>query len=62
MDKSKLYYYKNVVKRHLREIKEKIQLSKKEMERSYYRDRYDVQLQEFAEALGVRKENLEIYI
>lgn len=29
MDKSKLYYYKNVVKRHLREIKEKIQLSKK---------------------------------
>lgn len=32
MVKSKLYYCKDVVKRHLREIKDKIRLSKNEME------------------------------
>ncbi|WP_455665095.1 hypothetical protein [Phocaeicola sp.] len=58
----KYYYYKKVVKRHLNEIKEHIELSKNDMERSYYRSRYAAQLSIYAEALGIQEKYLERYI
>lgn len=58
----KLDYYKRVVKRHLREIKEHIELSKNDMERSYYRSRYAVQLDIYSKALNVRVKYLEKYV
>lgn len=51
----KCRYYKNIVKRHLNEIKEHIELSKNDMERSYYRSRYAAQLSIYAEALKIQK-------
>ena len=62
MDLKKYYYYKKVVKRHLNEIKEHIELSKNDMERSYYRSRYAAQLNIYAEALGIQEKYLERYI
>lgn len=62
MDIKKYYYYKKVVKRHLNEIKEHIELSKNDMERSYYRSRYAAQLSIYAEALGIQEKYLERYI
>ena len=47
------YYYKYIVKRYLNEIQTSIRLSKNEMERSYYVTHYAVQLEAFADALGV---------
>ncbi|EYA68788.1 hypothetical protein M132_4594 [Bacteroides fragilis str. S24L15] len=44
------------------DIKAHIELSKNEMERSYYRTRYAVQLGIYAEALGIREKYLERYI
>lgn len=58
----KCHYYKNIVKRHLNEIKEHIELSKNDMERSYYRSRYAAQLSIYAEALGIQEKHLERYI
>lgn len=51
----KCHYYRNIVKRHLNEIKERIELSKNDMERSYYRSRYAAQLSIYAEALKIQK-------
>lgn len=62
MDKRKLYYYKNIVKRNLNNVKERIDLSKNEMERNYYQDRYAVQLGIFADALGVSKKYLKRFV
>lgn len=63
MDKRrKYYYYKNIVKRHLNEIKVHIELSKNDMERSYYRSRYAAQLSIYAEALNIQEKYLERYI
>lgn len=53
------YYYKNIVKRHLNEIKERMELSENEMERSYYRSRYAAQLSIYAEALDIQEKFLE---
>lgn len=39
----KLYYYKNVVKRHFKQLIISIETSKNEMKRRYYIDRFDVQ-------------------
>ena len=55
-------YYKYIVKRYLNEIQTSIRLSKNEMERSYYVTHYAVQLEAFADALGVQKKRLEQYI
>lgn len=56
------YYYKNIVKRHLNEIRERMELSTNEMERSYYRSRYAAQLSIYAEALNIQKKFLERYL
>lgn len=58
----KCHYYKNIVKRHLNEIKERIELSKNDMERSYYRSRYAAQLSNYAEALKIQKKYVEKYL
>ena len=62
MDRKKYYYYKNIVKRHLNEIKEHIVLSKNDMERSYYHSRYAAQLSVYAEILNIQEKYLERYI
>lgn len=53
------YYYKHIVKRHLRDIKENIKRSKNDMERNYYLGRYAVQLSIYAKALDVQEKYLE---
>lgn len=58
----KCHYYRNIVKRHLNEIKERIELSKNDMERSYYRSRYAAQLSIYAEALKIQKKYVEKYL
>ncbi len=63
MDRArKLYYYKNVVKRYLRDQLILIEDSKSDMERSFYIDRYDVQLRDFARALNVNEKHLDAII
>ncbi|MDR2005332.1 MAG: hypothetical protein LBQ74_20100 [Prevotella sp.] len=57
--KRKLHYYKDIVKRHLLEIKDMIDQSKSDMEKNYYQNRYSVQLRDFARALNVREELLD---
>ena len=58
----KLEWYKNVVKRYLRDILQDLANSKNQMERSYYETRYACQLDEFAKALNVRPKLLDKYI
>lgn len=58
----KCYYYKNIVKRHLNDIKRSIASSKNNMERNFYLGRYAVQLEIYAEALNVQEKYLERYI
>lgn len=53
------YYYKNIVKRHLNDIKRSIQNSKNSMEENYYRGRYAVQLSAYSKALNVQEKYLE---
>ena len=63
MDRTrKHYYYKNIVKRHLNDIRAHIGLSKNKMERDYYHTRYAAQLSVYAEALGIREKYLEKFI
>lgn len=63
MDRArKLYYYKHVVKRYLRDQLIHVNESKSDMERSFYEGRYDVQLTEFARALGVNEKHLDAII
>lgn len=58
----KLDYYKRIVKRHLSEIKNCIELAKNDMERKYYLDRYAVQLSIYSKALSIRVKYLEKYV
>lgn len=58
----KCYYYKNIVKRHLNEIKENIKSSKNSMEKDFYEGRYAVQLNVYAKALNVQEKYLERFI
>lgn len=58
----KCYYYKNIVKRHLNDIKRSISSSKNCMERNFYIGRYAVQLEVYAKALNVQEKYLERYI
>lgn len=58
----KCHYYKNIVKRHLNDIKENIKSSKNNMERDYYQGRYAVQLSVYAKALNIQEKYLERYI
>lgn len=60
--KKKCYYYKNIVKRHLNEIKENIKSSKNSMEKDFYEGRYAVQLSAYAKALNVQEKYLERFI
>lgn len=60
--KRRCYYYKNIVKRHLNDIKESIKSSKNDMERNYYQGRYAVQLSVYAEALNIQEKFLERYL
>lgn len=63
MDRTKRHHcYKYIVKRHLNDIRAHIELSKNEMERSYYRTRYAAQLSVYAEALGIQEKYLERFI
>lgn len=55
-------YYKHIVKRHLNDIRTHLEQSQNEMERNYYRDRYAVQLDIYAKALGIQKRLLERYV
>lgn len=55
----KCYYYKNIVKRHLNDIKRNIQNSKNSMEENYYRGRYAIQLSVYSKALNVQEKYLE---
>jgi len=60
MDRArKLYYYKNVVKKYLRDQLILIEDSKSDMERSFYIDRYEVQLRNYARALNVKEKHLD---
>ena len=58
----KCRYYKNIVKRHLNEIKENIKSSKNNMEKDFYKGRYAVQLSVYAIALNVQEKYLERFI
>lgn len=58
----KCHYYKNIVKRHLNDIKNDIKSSKNDMERNFYKSRYAVQLRDYARALNVQEKYLERYI
>ena len=58
----KCLYYKNIVKRHLNEIKENIKFSKNSMEKDFYEGRYAVQLSVYARALNVQEKYLERFI
>ncbi len=58
----KCHYYKNIVKRHLNEIKENIKFSKNSMEKDFYEGRYAVQLSVYARALNVQEKYLERFI
>lgn len=58
----KCYYYKNVVKRHLNDIKKNIQTSKNSMEENYYRGLYAAQLSVYSKALNMQEKYLERYI
>ena len=60
--KKKCYYYKNIVKKHLNEIKENIKSSKNSMEKDFYEGRYAVQLSVYAKALNVQDKYLESFI
>lgn len=60
--KKKCYYYKNIVKNHLNEIKENIKSSKNSMEKDFYEGRYAVQLSVYAKALNVQEKYLESFI
>ena len=63
MDRVKRHlYYKNIVKRHLNDIRAHIELSKNDMERSYYRTRYAAQLSIYADVLGIQEKYLERFI
>lgn len=57
----KLYYYKNVVKSDLKQLTINIKTSKNEMERRYYIDKFDVQLNTYAKALNVQERYLKRY-
>lgn len=58
----KCHYYKNIVKRHLNDIKENIKSSKNGMEKNFYKGRYAVQLNAYARALNVQEKYLERFI
>ena len=58
----KCYYYKNIVKRHLNEIKENIKSSKNCIEKDFYKGRYAVQLSVYARTLNVQEKYLERFI
>lgn len=58
----KCHYYKNIVKRHLNDIKESIKSSKNSMEENFYKGRYAVQLSDYARALNVQEKYLERFI
>lgn len=58
----KCHYYKNIVKRHLNDIKKNIILSKNNMEEDFYKGRYAVQLSVYARALNVQEKYLERFI
>ena len=60
--KKKCYYYKNIVKKHLNEIKENIKSSKNSMEKDFYEGRYAVKLSVYAKALNVQEKYLESFI
>lgn len=63
MDRNKKHhYYKYIVKRHLNDIRTHVAQSKNKMERDYYNTRYAVQLNVYAEALGVQEKYLEKFI
>jgi hypothetical protein len=52
-------YFKNIVKRTLLEIREKIDKSRTDRERDYYTNEYAVMLKVFAEACDVTEEYIE---
>lgn len=58
----KCHYYKNIVKRHLNDIKKNIKSSKNNMEENFYKGRYAVQLSVYARALNVQEKYLERFI
>lgn len=58
----KCHYYKNIVKRHLNDIKESIKSSKNSMEEDFYKGRYAVQLSVYARALNVQEKYLERFL
>ena len=59
---TKCHYYKNIVKRHLNDIKKNIKLSKNNMEEDFYKGRYAIQLRVYARALNVQEKYLERFI
>ena len=58
----KRHYYKNIVKRHLNDIKRNIKSSKNGMEEDFYKGRYAVQLSVYARALNVQEKYLERFL
>lgn len=55
-------YFENIVKRTLKELRDSIENSETDIERNFYIDRYDVQLRDFSEALGISQEDIEFSI
>jgi hypothetical protein len=53
-------YFNNVVKRYLLELKDSIKNAKNDPEANFYKDRYAVQLKDFARAMGISEENLSL--
>jgi len=52
-------YFNDIVKRDLNDIKIKIDESKNEREERFYRNKYEVQLRDYAKALNISIEELE---
>jgi len=53
------HYFKNIVKRNLLELKEDIKNSKNTRESEFYKNRFDVQLRDYARGLGISENELK---
>ena len=52
-------YFNNVVKRYLNELQQNLKNAKNKREKSFYKNRYDVQLKDFSKALGMSEKDIE---
>lgn len=55
-------YYKRIVKPEVKRLRKHLHCSSNEMERRYYFDRLNVQISDFAKAMGIRTSILRMYV